>query len=232
VGGRDLAVIDPGPDVESHVRALSRLLSGAKKVTILLTHRHSDHAGGAPALARLVGVPIRAPASYSPPPGSSVEVETLRQGDRISTDEGDLVTLGVPGHSRDHLAFHWREGDALFVGDLLLGKGSTTWVGEYLGCVEDYLRSLDRVEALGVSVMYPGHGPPITRPRAAVDRFRRHRFQRLEEVRQIRERNPGAAPEELAAMIYGGEIPEKLARAAAEGVRAALFHLDREKGSR
>jgi len=224
-------VIDPGPDVETHVRALSRLISGAERITILLTHRHSDHAGGAPALARIVDAPIHAPPSYSPPDGEPVEVEVLREGDRVPTDQGDLVTLDVPGHSRGHMAFHWRDGAALFVGDLLLGKGNTTWVGEYLGCVEDYLQSLDKVESLGVSVMYPGHGPPITRPSAAVDLFRRHRLRRLEEVRQVRERNPGATPEALAAMIYGGEIPEKLARAAVDGVRAALYHLDREYGS-
>lgn len=220
-------MIDPGPDMESHVRALSVALEPAEEVSILLTHWHRDHAGAAIRLAERTGALLRAPLSYQVPEGSEVAAHGVREGDRVSTDQGDLVVLEVPGHSRDHLAFHWVGGDAVFVGDLLLGKGSTTWIGEYPGCVGDYLNSLRKLEALSAGVLYPAHGPPLSDPPAALERFRSHRLERVEEVRIARGKYPGASPEELATVIYGGEIPEKLAKAALASLEAALFHLEK-----
>jgi glyoxylase-like metal-dependent hydrolase (beta-lactamase superfamily II) len=221
-----VAVIDPGPDVESHIRALLSVLEEAEDVSILLTHGHSDHAGGASTLAELLGARILAPPDYSLPDHPSVTVGALHEGDRVETDQGRLDVLETPGHARKHLSFFWREADVLFVGDLLLGRGNTTWVGEYLGCVEDYLASLEKVEASGAGTLYPTHGPPITSPAQAVEKFRRHRLGRLEEVRRLKEARPDADPLEIAEAIYGGEIPRKLMKAAREGVEAALHHLD------
>jgi glyoxylase-like metal-dependent hydrolase (beta-lactamase superfamily II) len=145
----------------------------------------------------------------------------------VPTDQGDLVVVETPGHSRDHLAFRWPEADAVFVGDLLLGRGNTTWVGEYLGCVEDYLASLDKIRELDPSVLYPAHGPPIQAPQVVLDRYRRHRLERLKQVEGTRADHPHADPRKLAELIYGGEIPEKLQKAAIRAVEAAIFHLDR-----
>jgi glyoxylase-like metal-dependent hydrolase (beta-lactamase superfamily II) len=221
-----VAVIDPGPDEDNHIRALSVALESAKTAQLLLTHRHSDHAGSAVRLADEVGAMVLGPPPCQPPPNSGVPFRALKEGDRVTTDEGILTVVEIPGHTQDHLAFHWEEAGALFVGDLLLGKGNTTWIGEYLGCVQDYLTSLEKVEALGVDVIYPGHGPAITSPVTSLKRFRRHRLQRLDQVRAARLEHPEASPQELAELIYGGEIPEKLAKAARSGVEAALFHLD------
>lgn len=180
-------------------------------------------------------VPVYAPEGYLPRSspstgGPSVPIQTLHEGDTVRTDEGDLVVLTTPGHSRDHLAFHWPAQGAVFVGDLILGKGETTWVGEYLGCVADYLTSLDKVLALNPSTLYPTHGRPVVDPPATIQRFRTHRLRRLQEVRELREVHPDAGPAELARRIYGGEIPEKLAKAACSSVEAALFHLDQGRG--
>jgi glyoxylase-like metal-dependent hydrolase (beta-lactamase superfamily II) len=217
--------------MEGHIQALSAALESAREVRILLTHGHSDHAGAAPRLAEQTGAPLLSPASYRLPEGVDLTLEKLKEGDRIPTDEGDLVALEVPGHSRDHLAFHWAEAGALFVGDLILGKGNTTWIGEYPGCVDDYLNSLEKVEALGAAILYPSHGPPVTSPASTLELFRRHRLKRLEEVRAVRQGHPEAGPEELAATIYGSEIPPKLVKAATASVEAALFHLDQLEAS-
>lgn len=236
VGELQVAIIDPGPDVEDHLRALSGILDSAQDVRILLTHQHSDHAGGAPRLAAELGVPLFAPSSYSPSkssenPDDSLLIQTLREGDTIPTDQGELGVLEIPGHSQDHLGFAWRDEGAVFVGDLILGKGKTTWVGEYLGCVKDYLRSLDKVEALDASILYPTHGPPVRTPKKTLQRFRRHRLDRMDEVQSVRNANPEASAVELAELIYGGTIPEKLVKAARSGVEAALHHLDGEGSS-
>jgi glyoxylase-like metal-dependent hydrolase (beta-lactamase superfamily II) len=222
-------VIDPGPDMESHVRALSVALESAEEARILLTHWHRDHAGAAIRLAERTGAVLMAPPSFAVPERA---VQGMREGERVPTDDGDLVVLEVPGHSRDHLAFHWVEEDAVFVGDLLLGRGSTTWIGEYPGCVRDYLDSLEKVEALGARTVYPAHGPVIIEPSVVIERFRAHRLARVEEVRAARAQHPAARPEELAAIIYGGEIPERLAKAAVASVEATLFHLEKSETGR
>lgn len=226
-----MAIIDPGPDVEDHLRALSGILDSAQDVRILLTHHHSDHAGGAPRLAAELGVSLFTPPSFSPAKASetwddSLRIQTLTEGDTIPTDQGELGVLEIPGHSQEHLGFAWRDAGAVFVGDLILGKGNTTWVGEYLGCVEDYLDSLDKVEALHASTLYPSHGPPVRAPKKTLQRFRRHRLGRLDQVRSVRTANPEASVVELAELIYGGTIPEKLVKAARSGVEAAIYHLD------
>ena len=229
VGGEQVALIDPGPDEDNHIRALSAATESARAIRIVLTHRHSDHAGGAVRIAQEVGALVLGPPSCRPHEDTGLDFQSLREGDRVFTDAGSLTVVEIPGHTQDHLAYHWERADALFVGDLLLGKGNTTWIGEYLGCVEDYLNSLEKVRTLGPEVVYPGHGPAITSPSSTLAIFRRHRLRRLEQVRRARLEHPAATPDELAAIIYGGEIPEKLAKAARAGVEAALFHLDRPR---
>ena len=58
VGRHRIAIIDPGPDVDSHVRALVREVAGAEKMWVLLTHGHADHAGSGAKLAGLLDAEI------------------------------------------------------------------------------------------------------------------------------------------------------------------------------
>ena len=221
-------MVDPGPAVEAHIRTLLHGLGSAHEVTILLTHHHADHAGATSELAVRSGARVLAPPSYSPPPGEGFEVDYLEEGQRITTDQGDLEVLRIPGHTSDHVGFHWRPPDALFVGDLVLGRGHTTWVGEYLGCVQDYLSSLERLLRISPEVLYPGHGPAVRSPRSTLEMFRSHRLERLKEVRSARSRYPQAPPADLATLIYGRAIPEALLGAAVRSVEASLFHLEQE----
>jgi glyoxylase-like metal-dependent hydrolase (beta-lactamase superfamily II) len=226
IGKKTVAVIDPGPEVETHLRALVSFLETAEEVRILLTHGHSDHAGGASSLAEKLGVRVFASPSYRQASPDPAVVEVLEEGDRIGTDQGELAVVEVPGHTQEHLAFHWVDAGALFVGDLMLGRGNTTWIGEYRGCVADYLESLEKVRVLSPLAIYPAHGPPLTNPTSALDRFRNHREDRIREVAEARRLNPGAPPEDLARAIYGGELPDRLVKAARRSVEVMLFHLD------
>jgi glyoxylase-like metal-dependent hydrolase (beta-lactamase superfamily II) len=213
-----VAVIDPGPNVEEHVRPLSDLLAGASKIQILLTHGHGDHAGAARGLMDRTGAVVLGPPSTG--------FEPLEGGEEIDTDWGKLVAVSTPGHSRDHLVFHWPAGDAVFVGDLILGKGDTTWLGEYPGCVADYLASLERVGVLSPSILYPAHGPPVKNPVEALDRFRRHRMDRLRQLGEVLDRAPNATPDEVLEAVYGRELPARLRKAALASVEVMLHHLE------
>lgn len=236
VGTDRVAVVDPGPDDAAHVGAVAEAVGGAGSVTLVLTHGHADHAGAAPALARLLDAPVvGAWAAGAGEPGqvrhagpaAGVSFRALADRDVVPTDAGELVALRTPGHTADHLAFHWAAARALFAGDLLLGRGDTTWVAGYPGCVADFLASLERVRALGPDVIHPAHGPDLEEPEAALDRFEAHRRERIRQVREALAEAPRLDEADLLARVYGAGLPPGLEGAALESLRALVAHVRR-----
>jgi glyoxylase-like metal-dependent hydrolase (beta-lactamase superfamily II) len=217
-------LLDPGPDVADHVRALVAWVADADSVRVVLTHGHADHAGCARAVAEELGTGLHGPSTVE---GVTVP---LADGDEIATDVGTLVAVHTPGHTADHLSFHWRERNALFVGDLMLGKGDTTWVGEYPGCVADYLASLRRVRSLAPTVLYPAHGPPVEDVPAALDRYERHRRERIAQVAVELDQRPDATADELVLAVYGAGLASLVHRAAAMSLQALLDHVRAQSG--
>ena len=211
-------MIDPGPDLPAHLERVAVAVSDASEVHVVVTHDHGDHAGGAEALADLVGCRTWGPV------GSRATQRTLSSGDSLPTDWGDLKAIATPGHTEHHIALHWADGRAVFVGDLVLGEGDATWVGAYAGCVADYLASLEKVEELKAEILYPSHGPPLTDPAEAIGRFRAHRLARLAEVEELLHLRPEATADELADEIYR-EVPSDLWRAAVSSVAALVAHV-------
>lgn len=217
--GRDeLAVVDPGPDVEAHVRALVASVGPASRVVILVTHDHPDHSGSALALARALG-------SRGSLMGATRGAAALSEGDRVYTDEGELLVLETPGHARPHLSFLHGGTGTLFCGDLLLGHGDTTWVGEYPGAVADYLASVRRLQGIGLRRILPAHGPPLEDPEGALARFAEHRLERIRQVEEALAALPGGDPGEVVDHVYGAGLPHRLRQAALLSVRATLHHL-------
>ena len=49
VGEREVAVIDPGPDLPDHVEALIAAIGSRRVAAIMCTHTHRDHRSPAPA---------------------------------------------------------------------------------------------------------------------------------------------------------------------------------------
>lgn len=199
--------------------ALSAAVRDAADVQVVVTHGHRDHAPAASALAEDLGVDVQGPEGVP-----SVD-RPLRHGSVLSTDEGDLVAIDTPGHARHHLAFHWPTRQAVFAGDLVLGRGSTTWVGEYPGCVADYLSSLERLRGLDLAVIYPAHGDPLNDPKDAIDRYASHRLDRIRQVEEALRRQPDIDERELLSIVYGGGVPGALQEAALRSVRALMEHV-------
>lgn len=218
MGERRVAVIDPGPDVREHVRALALALESASEVRVVLTHGHADHAAAARPLAELVGAEILGP--------DLPEVDrVLSAGDIVETDRGALRAVHTPGHTPEHLCYQWLPARALFAGDLLLGEGDTTWVAEYRGCMTDYLASLDDLRHLELEVIYPAHGPPLDDPDDAITRFEEHKRVRIRQVEEALEALPGADLEALLDHVYGDTIPPGLRPAAARSLGALVDYV-------
>lgn len=201
--------------MEDHVRALALAVSQASTVVVVVTHYHADHAAAAGTLAGLLGG-----AEVLGPPDVADVTRVLGDGDAVATDAGSLVALQTPGHSKEHLCFSWPDESAVFVGDLLLGAGDTTWVAEYPGCVADYLASLDRLQEIGASVLYPAHGPPLEDPVEAIGRFRQHRLDRIGQVRTVLSGEPEADIDHLLDAVYGPRLPDHMRGAAARSIGA------------
>lgn len=214
VGERRAAVIDPGPPLDGHLGALAAALAAAETVVVLVTHSHDDHAAGAAELGRLVAAEVR---------GGNAG-RALDDGEVFATDAGDIVAVFTPGHSRRHFCFHLPAAGAVFTGDMILGEGDTTWVGEYRGGVAEYLDSLDRLEALDAAVLYPGHGDPLSDPAAAIARFRRHRLSRIDQVRRAVAATGATDVRVLTRHVYG-DLPPEIFDMAAAGVDGILDYL-------
>jgi glyoxylase-like metal-dependent hydrolase (beta-lactamase superfamily II) len=203
VVGRDPAVvIDPGPDQAEHIDAVRGAAEARGGIgTVLLTHSHSDHGGG----VELLGVD----------PSDPKDGETI----------AGLTAIATPGHSADHMCF-LLDG-ACFTGDLILGEGSTI-VGprEMGGSLADYMRSLDRLRALDLELLFPGHGPEVHDPRAKIDEYIEHRMMRERRLVAALERGERSRSALLAEVW--DDVPEELRGAAAVAMQAHLEKLEDE----
>jgi hydroxyacylglutathione hydrolase len=121
------------------------------------------------------------------------------------------------------VSFQWE--DTLFVGDLFMGEGNTTLVAPPEGDLRAYLASLERVREIAPQLLYPAHGPPITDPVQAVGRYRRHREDRIQQVRDAMRRTRSSDPGLLVRSVYGPDLHPELRSAAEGSVRAILDYL-------
>ena len=221
-GADAVVVVDPGPDDERHLRRVAGRLGERRVETILLTHGHRDHSGGARRFAAMVDAPVRALD-----PRHVLGDEGLGDGDALTVAGLEVRVVGTPGHSFDSLCFWLPADGALLTGDTVLGRGTTVVAPD--GDLGDYLRSLDRLRASAeiteATALLPGHGPVLADPVAVLDAYIAHRRARLDKIREAR--NAGATtPAEIVEVVYAG-LPGDLRRAAEMSVRAQLAYLDR-----
>jgi glyoxylase-like metal-dependent hydrolase (beta-lactamase superfamily II) len=82
---------------------------------------------------------------------------------------GPLQVLHTPGHTPGHLAFYWPERQVLFTGDAFVTWPLITpgWHSTMLNKPQSW-DTLERMSALDVEVIGPGHGSSITKGGSAV----------------------------------------------------------------
>ncbi|GAA1238338.1 MBL fold metallo-hydrolase [Prauserella halophila] len=209
-------VVDPGHVDTAH---LEQVMAVAGPVElIVLTHHHPDHADGAPWLAERTGAPVRA---FDP--GLCLDGDPLGDGDVVRAAGLALTVLHTPGHCGDSVSLRFDHDGVVHVltGDTVLGRGTT--IVEHIG---DYLRSLDRLATLPAgSFGLTGHGPEREDLLATVDEYRRHRQQRLDEIRGALDvLGSEATPRRIVEHVYA-DVDRALWPAAEASVTAQLEYL-------
>ena len=232
VGERELAVIDPGPDLPEHLDGLEAAIAGRPVKAIVCTHTHRDHSPASRPLAERTGAPIigcaplaletvgpRADAAFD---GDYEPDRVLADGERLEIDGKPLIAVATPGHTSNHLCLAY-EG-ALFTGDHVMGW-STTVVVPPDGDMAAYMQSLDKLRHRGDRIYYPAHGPPVTKPQQYVRSLIGHRMQREKQILKL----VGEKPRGIADIVtnaYPGLDP-RLVIAAGGSVLAHLLDLRR-----
>ena len=75
VGQGRIAIVDPGPDDDSHLSALLAAVDGERVETILITHTHRDHSVGANKLRAATGARVVGAAPFTPRGDGSAGLE-------------------------------------------------------------------------------------------------------------------------------------------------------------
>jgi glyoxylase-like metal-dependent hydrolase (beta-lactamase superfamily II) len=228
VGRGPAYVVDPGPGMPSHHRAIVAWLDDQSIVpaAILLSHTHPDHAPGARALAEDLQVPICASPLIEADERASLGItQTYGQDEVFPIDGDELRVIPSPGHTVDHVAFWLPGARILFSGDTVLGEG-TTLVAPPEGNMTSYMRTLAMFQALDPRLIAPGHGPLVTDPNAKLADYVWHRQQRERQVLEALQDGPVTVVE-LVDRIYT-DVDLALRDLAAGSVTAQLEKLKDE----
>ena len=171
------AIVDPGGDLDRIREAIAK--TGVTVETILLTHGHIDHAGGAAELKESLGVPIVGPHEADrfllqnlAATGRSYGIfgardvlpdKWLEEGDTVEVGELSFAVLHCPGHSPGSVAFINAEHRFGLTGDVLF-NGSVGRSDLPGGDHETLIRSIrEKLLPLGDDIAFVcGHGPTST----------------------------------------------------------------------
>lgn len=236
IGQGEVAIIDPGPALMSHVEALLAALAetGERITHQLITHTHSDHSPASALLRERTGAPTYGFGPHGSgryERGEKVEAGAdlafdpdvrLAHGDVVQGDGWTLECVHTPGHCSNHLCYALREERLLLTGDHVMGW-STSVISPPDGEMGDYMHSLGLLLERDERLYLPTHGPGITDPQPFVRGLIEHRHERERQILGCIEQGVLRIVEMVPRMYQG--TPPVLYPAAARSVFAHVLHL-------
>ncbi len=224
LGVEEVAVLDPGPDIESHRKNIVEYAQAPVR-WVLVTHTHPDHSPGARRLAEQTGAQIlgRAAPEHGHQDAAFTPDRVLDDGERLRFDDVPIEVLHTPGHASNHLCYRHVGLNWVFTGDHVI-DGSTVVIDPPDGNMRQYLRSLERVRDLHPAALAPGHGELIEDSVVVIDGIIEHRLGREAKVLTALRGNPGLSPAALVPYVYR-DVPERLYGLAERSLLAHLLKL-------
>ena len=245
LGTNELAIIDPGPAVQSHLDAIMSSLNKNQSIThILITHSHIDHSPLAKQLSERTSAPILAFGESSAGKSAIMtNLKNLEGGEGIDYDfkpdvmlsdnqilknkEWCIKSLHTPGHMGNHLCFSWEGESILFSGDLVMGW-ATSMVSPPDGDLTDFMNSIKSLQLRSPDkLFFPGHGAPIENPSLRLQELYEHRKKREREI-LLSLKTGLATVSEITDSVYA-DLDKKLITAAKRNVLAHLIDLTSRK---
>ena len=176
VSGERPLLVDCGTGigVDETLLQMEKVLNGQKVATIVLTHRHFDHVGGAWRIQLEYGSKVLMLPEEAKPirEGDSestlglqfggkimpIEVEDAFEGMTISTGDHEFEVIRTPGHTIGSLVLFEPSTGILISGDTVFAGGVGRW-DLPTGDREQLVSSLRKLLEMGPKDLYPGHGP-------------------------------------------------------------------------
>jgi glyoxylase-like metal-dependent hydrolase (beta-lactamase superfamily II) len=237
IGHGKVAILDPGPDDDAHIASLLDAVRGETVTDIFVTHTHRDHSPAVPKIKAATGATVYAEGPHRPARplhvGEAARLDASADLDfrpdvaladhAIVCGNGwTIEALTTPGHTANHMAYAFKEGNLIFSGDHVMAW-STSIVAPPDGAMSDYVASLEKLAQRSEPIYLPGHGGPVRDAPRFVQSYIRHRQAR--EASILHRLGKGAADiPTLVKAIYIG-IDPRLAGAAGLSVLAHLEDL-------
>lgn len=187
-------------------------------------------------VARESGVPVASLERYRESRSDNAEetgIEAIVEPDRdlvpgvgVETDLGAWQVYETPGHAPSHVVLHQPERGLMISGDHLLGRTVLFFDhGHSPDPVGEFLRSLDTVEPLPVSLCLPGHGRPFRDAGAKVVAARRQTDELLGRMRDSLAGGEKTAFEIVAEIVGPENLNSPASAWALQIVLSCLDHL-------
>ncbi|HEY8014377.1 MAG TPA: hydroxyacylglutathione hydrolase [Dongiaceae bacterium] len=183
------AIVDPSEAGPVLAAAEAR---GWRLSHILNTHHHADHSGGNLGLKQATAAVVVGPApDRARIPGIDI---ALDEGGRFRLGDAEAEILFIPGHTKGHIAFHFRGERALFCGDTLFSLGCGRM---FEGTAPMMWASLDKLRRLPAETrVFCGHEYTAANARFAVsiDPDNQALRRREREIAELRAQNRPTIP--------------------------------------
>ncbi len=164
-----IMLVDAGMDGRAVISELEKHIQPENLETIILTHCHFDHSGGAGEVARTTGARIAIHEDDAALLNDSLASAAQLFGEKAPGIKPDILLRGgeildglavihTPGHTPGSICLYNEDSKILFSGDTVFPDGGFGRTDLYGGSTTRLIESIKKLTLLDVSIMYPGHG--------------------------------------------------------------------------